>query len=388
MPASSQNKQMRIAVVGGGVIGLSCALELRRRGTTVAVYERGVELGAGATARSAGMLGAAFEWGLEQDEVALAALARRAGALWPDFGARLKQASSGGIEWAPEGALVAARNASETSWIEKLAAACQARGLPVRRLSATELRREEPSLGVDVAGGLLLPDDRQVDPQLVLLRLSQVLSRSGVGLRMGRSVDRIAVGSEFTMPDGEKVDRVVLATGVSAVEIRFTGRQGGVLETGLAPIAPVKGQMLALAPVEGGPRHVIHARDVYIAPKEKWVLVGATVERGKSDTSVDRTAIEDLRAKAIRLVPVLANAQELTAWAGVRSSTPDDAPMIGEAAIPGVYAALGMYRNGVLFAPAVAELIADMVVDGKVSASAAAFTPGRFDKQAKAPHSP
>ena len=55
-----------------------------------------------------------------------------------------------------------------------------------------------------------------------------------------------------------------------------------------AAAVPVKGQMLALAPVEGGPRHVIHTRDVYIAPKSRWVLVGATSERGRADTEVDR----------------------------------------------------------------------------------------------------
>ena len=50
--------------------------------------------------------------------------------------------------------------------------------------------------------------------------------------------------------------------------------------------------MLALAPVEGAPRHVIHARDVYIAPKARWMLVGATSERGRADTSVDPASID------------------------------------------------------------------------------------------------
>jgi glycine oxidase len=256
-----------------------------------------------------------------------------------------------------------------------------------RRLTEAELRREEPALTGDLYGGLLLPGDRQVDPQKLLVRLNAALARSGVGLKMGRSVDRIAVGADFVLPDGEKFDRVVLATGVPAVPIRFIGRQGGTLEADLPDIVPVKGQMLALARVAGAPRHVIHARDIYIAPKSKWVLVGATVERGRSDTHVDRTAIEALRESAVRLVGALGQASELTAWAGVRPGTRDDAPVIGETAIPGVFAALGMYRNGVLFAPAVAELIADLVIDGKVSASAAAFAPGRFDKPAKAPHS-
>jgi len=386
--SSPRNSQLRVAVIGGGVIGLSCALELRARGAQAAVYERGTELGAGATSRSAGMLGAAFEWGLEEDQLALAALARRAGDIWPEFAARVERLGGGSIEFSKDGAVVVARNASEVGWIDRLAAACQARSLPVTRLSAAELKQVEPSITADAPGGLLLQDDRQVDPQQVLLRLAAALSRNGVGLRMGRSVDRVAVGADFLMPDGEAFDRIVLATGVSAAEVRFVGRKGGTLETGLAAIVPVKGQMLALAPVSGGPKHVIHARDVYIAPKARWTLVGSTTERGATDTAVDRAAVEALRARAAQLAGALAAAPEISSWAGVRPGTPDDAPMIGETAIPGVYAALGMYRNGVLLAPAVAELMAAAVIDGKVSAAAARFAPARFDNPAKAPHSP
>jgi glycine/D-amino acid oxidase-like deaminating enzyme len=53
-----------------------------------------------------------------------------------------------------------------------------------------------------------------------------------------------------------------------------------------------------------------------------------------------------------------------------------------------VFAALGHYRNGVLLAPATAEIVADQVIDGKVSPLAAAFDPLRFDKDSEAPHSP
>ncbi len=75
-------------------------------------------------------------------------------------------------------------------------------------------------------------------------------------------------------------------------------------------MVPVKGQMLALAPVEGGPRHVIHARDIYIAPKSRWVLVGATTERGRADTEVEpRHDCGAAGEELSELVPALADAQ-------------------------------------------------------------------------------
>ncbi|HEX5007993.1 MAG TPA: FAD-dependent oxidoreductase, partial [Hyphomonadaceae bacterium] len=94
-PSRKPSGAPRIAVIGAGIIGLSCALELKRGGADVVVYERGTELGAGVTVRAAGMLGAAFEWALEADQLALAALARRAGELWPEFAAGLERQGGG-----------------------------------------------------------------------------------------------------------------------------------------------------------------------------------------------------------------------------------------------------------------------------------------------------
>ena len=386
-PNMRNTGSLRVAVVGAGIIGLSAALELRARGADVAVYESGTELGAGATVRAAGMLGSAVEWAIEADQRALAALARHAGMLWPDFAARIARNGGGGIEFSDEGAIVIARSDAEIEWLETLAAACQARELPVRRMSAADLKREEPALTGAVKAALMLPEDRQVDAQITLQRLGAALSRAGVGLRFGRRVERIVGGQVFQMPDGERFDRVVLATGMGSLPA-FVGPRGAPLEHGLVAAVPVKGQMLALAPVDGGPRHVIHTRDIYIVPKSRWVLVGATSERGLADTVVDPAKIAALKARAADVVAVLGSAPEVTAWAGVRPGTPDDAPMIGQTAIPGVFAALGHYRNGVLFAPATAELVADQVIDGKVSPLAAAFDPLRFDKQDEAPHSP
>jgi glycine oxidase len=376
-PAKSAN--LRIAVIGAGVIGLASALELRARGADVVVYDAGMDLGAGASIRSAGMLGAAFEWAVEADQRSLAALARHAGMIWPDFAARVERLAGGEIEFSKEGALVVARTAAEVEWAEGLAAACQARGLPVQRLSAAEMKRLEPALADGLMGGMLLPEDRQVDASLVLQRLGAALSRQGVGIRLGRKIERIVGGATFQMPDGDRFNRIVLATGAGTLP-EFVGPRGAQLPHGLPASVPVKGQMLALAVSSRAPRHVIHTRDVYIAPKTRWTLVGATSERGRQDVEIDRKAVEDLRRRGAAVVPVIGTAAELTAWAGIRPGTPDDAPMIGQTAIPGVFAALGHFRNGVLLAPATAELVAEQAIDGKVSPLAAAFDPLRFDK--------
>ena len=190
--APSTRKALRVAVVGAGVVGLSIALELRSRGADVAVYDRGLELGGGVTIRAAGMLGAAFEWAAEEDQRALAALARHAGMLWPDFAGRLERLGGGPVEYSSEGALVVARTPAEIGMADRAD-----RRLPGPRCSgahaAAEGCRRARTLALwrDHRGALLLPDDQQVDPVLVLQRLGAALSRTGVGLRFGRHVERI-----------------------------------------------------------------------------------------------------------------------------------------------------------------------------------------------------
>ncbi|RYD89204.1 MAG: FAD-binding oxidoreductase, partial [Sphingomonadales bacterium] len=126
-PPMRNNGSLRVAVAGAGIIGMSVALQMRARGAEVAVYDSGVELGGGATVRAAGMLSTAFDWALEAERRAMAALARHAGMLWPDFAARIERLAGAGLEFSQQGAIVVARNADEVNWLGTLAAACQAR---------------------------------------------------------------------------------------------------------------------------------------------------------------------------------------------------------------------------------------------------------------------
>jgi glycine oxidase len=386
-PNPGQHKPLRVAVIGAGVIGLSCALEMRRRGAEVAVYDRGAELGGGASIRAAGMLGAVYEGALESEAPALFNLMQEAAGLWPAFAKDVEKMGGGSIEYSAAGTLAGAE-AGDVARLEALARACQARGVEARWLQGAALKAVEPALSDHVEAALLLPSDRQVDASMLLMRLGEACKRHGVGLRMARAVERIGVDNGyFVAPDGDRFDRVLLATG-AGMPVKFARRDGELVAAGLPEIVPVKGHMLALAPPDRAPRHVIRMRDVYIAPKARWVLAGSTSERGREDTTVDRETIGALRAKAARAVDGLGEAAELAAWAGVRPGTADGLPLIGETAIPGVFAAMGMYRNGVLLAPAVARLAGGMVLDGNVSGAGGGFSPRRFDNRFAAPHSP
>jgi glycine/D-amino acid oxidase-like deaminating enzyme len=115
---------------------------------------------------------------------------------------------------------------------------------------------------------------------------------------------------------------------------------------------------------------------VYLVPRAKRLLVGATMEEAGFDTSLTRAAARDLHARAVALMPALAQWDFADHWAGLRPGSPDGLPMLGPTVVEGLYAATGQFRNGILFAPAVAELLCRLILERP--AERLVFDPRRF----------
>jgi glycine oxidase len=388
LSSSSAGRDRRIAVIGAGVIGLSCALALRRRGAAVSVYDQFPAAGEGTSARAGGMLAPAYETARGEGGEALFTFAARSAALWPLFVADIEQFGGGACEADVSGSLACAFSAAETQALEGLAQACDRRGVRVERLSAREVRVREPLLAEDVTAGLELPGDGQVDAARLVLRLAHAVRALGGDLVVSRPVDRIVCGREFRLPDGALFDQVLLTTGFSSAAVRFEAPDGAVLDPGAPRLRPVKGQMLALAAGPLAPRRVVRFGSGYVAPKTRWTLVGSTSEPGVEDLTVDGEAIDRLHARLLRVLPGLSGVPRLMSWAGVRPSTGDEAPAIGALGVPGLFAALGHYRNGVLLAPATAEMVSALMIDASVDELSGAFSPGRPALRDMASHSP
>jgi glycine oxidase len=126
-------------------------------------------------------------------------------------------------------------------------------------------------------------------------------------------------------------------------------------------------------------RHVIRTPDVYLIPRSDGrLLIGATVEEAGFNKQTVPTTIQKLRNAAIALVPRLAEARILEAWAGLRPGTPDALPILGATATPGYFVATGHFRDGILLAPITAKILADTITGLEPSFDAAAFSPARF----------
>ncbi|MEA2824257.1 MAG: glycine oxidase [Alphaproteobacteria bacterium] len=126
------------------------------------------------------------------------------------------------------------------------------------------------------------------------------------------------------------------------------------------------------------PQALIWADDVYLVPRGRRLFIGATVEDANFDISVSRQARDHLLAAARRIVPSLEGWRLAEMWAGLRPRTPDDAPVLGAARAAGLFVAGGQFRNGILFAPAVADAICGLVLGQPGHVEYRAFDPRRF----------
>ena len=145
------------------------------------------------------------------------------------------------------------------------------------------------------------------------------------------------------------------------------------------PMTPVKGEMLMLAAPSGAavPEPVVWGHGVYLVPRGAHLLVGATMEEAGFDTKVTPEARDKLRAGAEALIPSLRDWALVDQWAGLRPRSPDGLPLLG-ALEEGLLVAAGQYRNGILFAPAIADHMRDLVL-GRAEVIPA-FDPRRFAK--------
>lgn len=361
---------MKVAVIGAGVAGLSIGWRLQQAGAEVTVLER-AQAGRSATWASAGMLAATAE--IESGNAPDARLARHSAALWPAFAHEIEDACGGNIGYRRDGTLIVASDAEAAAALRNRAAAVNG----LRFLSSTEARIFEPLLADSTAGALFDETEAQVDNRALGPALAIALQRAGGKLHINEAVVRLeiengrAVGARTPFKI-HRADAFVLAAGA------WSGSLKELPPAAVPPVVPVKGEMVALAPsaVSAMPTHMIWGHEIYLVPRVARLLVGATMTREGFDTRTTKAAADWLLTRATSLMPALASWQLVEHWSGLRPGSPDDLPLIGPSALDGLFIASGQFRNGILFAPAIAEMMRDIVLECAQPESA--FDPRRF----------
>ncbi|MFJ9771545.1 glycine oxidase ThiO [Kitasatospora sp. NPDC101157] len=376
-----------VLVIGGGVIGLAVAWRTAQRGPrNVIVVDPGH--GGGAAGVAAGMLAPVTE--LQYGEEPLLHLGMASNQRYGTFAAELTEAA-GGLDTGYRrcGTIAVALDSDDREELRELHAFHQRLGLDSSWLTGREARKLEPMLAPGVRGGLHVADDHQVDPRRLLTALVAACERAGVLLHRAEAVELLvengrAVGARLSTDETVTAEQVVLAAGP------HSHRLPGLPEGALPPVRPVKGQVLRLQVPDAyrpflsrNVRAVVRGQHLYLVPRENGELViGATTEEQGYDTTVTAGGVYELLRDAHELVPGITELPLRETAAGLRPGSPDNAPLLGPTPLPGLVAATGHYRNGVLLTPVTADLLADYLTTGEVPELARPFTPTRFSPDA------
>ncbi len=359
---------MKVVIIGAGVAGLGIGWMLAKAGVDVTVLER-AQVGNGATTASAGMIAAAAELG--ETHTPEAALAARASALWPEFAQELRSESGIDTGYRKSGALLVHMKSEAGQDHQALSGHSEV-------LTGPQARSLEPLLSEEIAGAVLARDEAQVDSQALCRALAVAFVRAGGKVLSNETAVRfewragkmIGIATPFTT---HHADAFILAAGA------WSSRIEGLPPEAIPPVTPIKGEIAVLAPPSGVslPAHLVWGNGVYLVPRRDRLLVGATMERAGFDTSLTQSAMRWLYRQANGLMPGLASWRLTEHWAGLRPGSPDGMPILGSTAVEGLYVATGQYRNGILFAPAVSEVLSRLILER--TAVDPAFDPRRFE---------
>lgn len=383
MPLTS-DRSFDVAIVGGGIAGLAVAWRAQQRGLRTVVLERDA-LAQGATHVAAGMLAPISE--ARVGERALLALNRASLDRYPAFVEELTRASGSDPGFRRCGTLAVARDRDEAAALDRELAERSALGLPVERLLASEARRREPALAPTLRLALDVPDDHAIDPRALAAALATAVADAGGVLREHAPVARLTLAGErvtgVELEDGERLaaEQVVIAAGAHA------GTLAGLPEHARVPLRPVKGQIVRLRDPAGPGllTRVIRMQPGYLVPRgDGRYVLGATMEEQGFDTAPTGGGIFELLRDAIELVPGVSELAIEEVAAGLRPGTPDNAPVLGPGALPGLQWAAGHFRHGILLAPITADALAATLAGEPLPAVAEPFAATRFAREAVA----
>jgi glycine oxidase len=365
----------RIVVLGGGIIGLSCAFELRTRGHEVTVLEL-KRCGGQASGAAAGML-APFSENVEGPDDFFR-LCLQSLWMYPRWQETIRQASKLPFTYDNSGSLYVAFHVADLLAMEGRLLWQREFGASVRLLDRAELLRQEPQLSKGIVAALHIPEESHVYTPHYIQALEQACRLAGVTIHENleqleienwRSEVLIRAADNRTFSG----DKMIVCVGAWAhqMEISFDIR---------IPIYPIRGQICAYEWSDKPIRHMIFGSQGYLVAKDNGTLVcGASEDIAGFDVSITERGIERLRRWNKDIIPHLNGRIPNHRWAGLRPATQDGRPLIGPLEhAKHVIVAVGHYRNGILLSPVTAKIVADLVEERMDTTHIEAFRPERF----------
>jgi len=353
-----------VLIIGGGIIGLACGLELKLRGANVTVISR--DFTAAASHAAAGMLAPEAENITNEPMLSLCRRSRNLYLNWTEKLAELTgQKDVNNTGYWPCGILAPVYQQQQNTGYRN-----------VHWLNKDTINQYQPGLGQDVVGGWWYPEDGQVDNRALIKVLRTAAEYEGIIFQDGVTVEAIS----------QQQGKVIgVQTNMGLFRADHYLLTAGAWVNQLLPLSvrPRKGQMLSLRVPdclnELPLTRVLFGEDIYIVPRRnRSIIIGATSEDVGFTADNTPVGIQSLLQSAIRLYPQLENYPLQELWWGFRPATSDELPILGASHCPNLTLATGHYRNGILLAPVTAILIADLICEQKTDPLLPNFHYSRF----------
>ncbi len=347
-----------IAVIGGGVVGMSIACGLQKLGHNVCVFDEGDR----AFRAWRGCFGLIWVQGKGVNLPDYARWTRKSASLWKDFAAELKSESGIDIELKQPGGLVIHLNEQEAQEeINKLSKIRdQLSGdYPFEFLEHNQLHKMIPEIGPKVYGATYFPEDAHVNPLYLLRALYAVFIKKGGRIINGAAVNKIVINNnatqEFTIDTGQQTfhaQRVVLCAGLDNSRLApMVGLQ--------APLKPVRGQLLITERVRSFLNYpTLPVRQV----GEGALQIGNSMEDIGFNDLTTPAVLTAIAHRAVSFFPLLRDISVVRAWASLRMMSPDGYPIYDQSiTCPG--ATLVSCHSGITLAAIHAQVLPAWICD-------------------------
>ncbi len=349
-------------IVGGGVIGVSLAYELARRGMRVRLVERG-KPGQESSWAGAGIFPPAPDRADAAPLERLAALSLRLHRQWAE---RLRAETGIDNGYRRCGGWYFAGGDCSVDELDQMAAKWREGGIAVETPTPSEVRELEPVFADAVVAGrlqaaVLLKDEVQVRNPRHMRALVAACVALGVEITTDAPVE------DFDMEAG-RIQGVQTSQGrfTAGAYCLCTGAWSGLVAARLATpvlVKPIRGQIVLLSLSRQILKRIVYVGRHYLVPREDGrILIGSTLEDVGFNSATTAAATHELLQFALDWAPQLAQAEVERCWAGLRPMSADGLPYLGR--LPGVengFVATGHYRSGLLLAPSTAVVMADMI---------------------------
>ncbi|MBI3322237.1 MAG: glycine oxidase ThiO [Candidatus Omnitrophica bacterium] len=369
---------IRVAVVGGGIVGLAAAAELAGRGVEVDLLERNPEPGQEASWAAAGILSphGMASLGSEPFLKLLAEGYRKV----PGAVSRIREETGFDVGARATGMFGLALTAQDEQELITQDLWERSAGLEIEDVPEKDLRHEEPAVDGPVRRASWYPQVTKVDVRRFVEGYTRLVRSRGGKIRTGVTVTRFlieagrAAGVETS--EGEvRADCVVNCAG------SWAGFDGSL--PFVVPAVPARGQILQLATVRPLVRGVVHSPRGYLVQRsDSELIAGTTVENVGFDKRVTEEGARSIRAGVAEFCSRTAGLSVAAQWAGLRPDTPDHLPVLGRSPVEGLLLAAGHFRNGVILAPLTGQAIADLALTGESPVDLSAFSVKRFTAKA------